>query len=97
MPGVVYQAGFFDGEFLGYADFVERGDDGWVVCDAKLAREAHAKALLQLAAYADQLDRADLPVAPTVVSAARRRRRRVLPARRRPAGLPGAGETDCGD
>ena len=64
---VVYQAGFYDGEFHGYADFVERGEGGWVVCDAKLAREARAKALLQLAAYADQLDRAHLPVAPTVV------------------------------
>ncbi|MFD1827817.1 TM0106 family RecB-like putative nuclease [Mumia zhuanghuii] len=64
---VVSQAGFFDGEFHGYADFVERGDDGWVVCDAKLAREARAKALLQLAAYADQLERAGQPVAATVV------------------------------
>jgi uncharacterized protein len=64
-PDVVFQAGFFDGEFLGYADFIEGTDQGWRVCDAKLARQARPKALLQLAAYADQVGRAGLPVAPT--------------------------------
>ena len=61
---VVYQPGFFDGEFFGYADFVEPSEQGWVVADAKLARSAKPKAMLQVAAYADQLDRAGLPVAP---------------------------------
>ncbi len=61
---IVYQAGFFDGEFTGFADFLVRSADGWVVSDAKLARQARPAALLQLGAYADQLDRAGLPVAP---------------------------------
>ncbi|MEO8107661.1 MAG: TM0106 family RecB-like putative nuclease, partial [Actinomycetes bacterium] len=63
-PDVVFQAGFFDGEFFGYADFIERTDQGWRVCDAKLARQARPKALLQLAAYADQLRQAGLHLAP---------------------------------
>ena len=64
---VVCQAGFFDGEFHGYADFLVRSDEGWVVCDAKLARSARPRALLQLAAYADQLRAAGQPVAPRAV------------------------------
>jgi uncharacterized protein len=64
-PDVVYQAGFFDGEFHGYADFLLSTDVGWVVTDAKLARQARPKALLQIAAYADQLLEAGVPVAPT--------------------------------
>lgn len=63
---VVYQATFSDGEFFGYADFVERAEDGWRVCDAKLARSAKPKALIQLGAYADQLQRAGLPVSSKV-------------------------------
>ena len=61
---VVHQAAFFDGRFVGRADFVVRDDDGaWSVRDAKLARNAQPTALLQVAAYADQLARAGLPVA----------------------------------
>lgn len=58
---VVFQATFFDGEFLGYADFLVNeaagtGDPGrYEVWDTKLARHAKAGALLQLAAYGDQL------------------------------------------
>ncbi|HZK05816.1 MAG TPA: TM0106 family RecB-like putative nuclease [Actinomycetaceae bacterium] len=52
---VVYQAAFFDGDFFGYADFVERRNDGWGVSDAKLARQAKPRALLQLGAYVSQL------------------------------------------
>ena len=63
---VVYQPAFFDGEFFGYADFVERTDAGWLICDAKLARSAKPQALLQLGAYADQLLGRGVPVAPTV-------------------------------
>jgi uncharacterized protein len=63
---VVYQPGFFDGEFHGYADFVEFTQTGWTVCDAKLARSAKPKALLQLGAYADQLLRLQLPVSTQV-------------------------------
>ncbi len=65
-PSVVYQAAFLDGEFFGYADFVERSEDGWLVSDAKLARSAKPVALLQLGAYADQIARLGLPVSSTV-------------------------------
>lgn len=64
-PSVVYQAAFFNGEFFGYADFVERADDGWRVCDAKLARSAKPQALLQLGAYADQIAQLGLPLSRT--------------------------------
>ncbi len=65
-PGaeVVYQAAFATDEFVGFADFLVRADaagvDGvrpWVVQDTKLARRARVTALMQLAAYVDQLDR----------------------------------------
>ncbi|KQY46223.1 bifunctional RecB family nuclease/DEAD/DEAH box helicase [Cellulomonas sp. Root137] len=59
---VIYQAGFFDGRFTGWADFVVREDGGWAVLDTKLARSAKVTALLQLAAYADQLIGAGIPV-----------------------------------
>ncbi|WP_129787405.1 TM0106 family RecB-like putative nuclease [Promicromonospora panici] len=66
---VVYQASFFDGRFHGRADFLVRdplgemahpGNPGGVmpryaVHDSKLARRTKVRALLQLAAYADQL------------------------------------------
>ena len=55
---VVFQAAFFDGRFLGYADFIIRTDDGpYEVYDTKLARRAKITALLQLAAYTEQLTR----------------------------------------
>ncbi|MFD2027435.1 TM0106 family RecB-like putative nuclease [Promicromonospora aerolata] len=61
---VVYQASFFDGRFHGRADFLVRdplGEPGlarqprYAVHDSKLARRTKVRALLQLAAYADQL------------------------------------------
>ncbi|MCU1371640.1 MAG: putative nuclease (RecB family) [Ilumatobacteraceae bacterium] len=57
---VVYQAAFFHDGFHGLADFVVRvaDEDGYVwyePADTKLARHARVEALLQLAAYADQL------------------------------------------
>ena len=65
---VVYQAGFFDGRFIGWADFLLRADDGtWTVADTKLARSAKVEALIQLAAYADQLERAGIAVSPDAV------------------------------
>ncbi|PWJ24369.1 uncharacterized protein ATK17_0459 [Branchiibius hedensis] len=63
---VLYQPAFYDGEFFGYADFVLPGEDGWQVWDAKLAREAKPRALLQLGAYVDQLLAMGVPVAPRV-------------------------------
>lgn len=68
-PDVVFQAAFFDAEagFVGYADFVVRGEDGrYEVQDSKLARSAKVSALLQVAAYASQLRRLGIPVADTV-------------------------------
>ena len=60
---VVFQAAVFDGRFLGYADFIIRSDDGasYEVYDTKLARKAKITALLQLAAYSDQLERMGIP------------------------------------
>lgn len=59
---VVFQAAFATDEFVGFADFLRRDDDGsWRVQDSKLARKARVTALMQLAAYVDQLDRLDIP------------------------------------
>jgi uncharacterized protein len=85
---VVFQATFFDGEFLGYADFLvkEGGDQRsgreqgggqrgigiehaagrYAVWDTKLARHAKVGALLQLAAYGDQLIKLGFDPAPRV-------------------------------
>jgi len=53
---VLFQATFFDGRFLGFADFIMLGADGaYEVYDTKLARSAKITALLQLAAYSDQV------------------------------------------
>ncbi|CAH0273132.1 ATP-dependent RecD-like DNA helicase [Arthrobacter sp. Bi83] len=83
---VVFQATFFDGEFLGYADFLVKDGTGsestgseaadkpgpdanggrYAVWDTKLARHAKVGALLQLAAYGDQLIKLGLNPAPRV-------------------------------
>ncbi|WP_028047600.1 bifunctional RecB family nuclease/DEAD/DEAH box helicase [Cellulomonas sp. URHE0023] len=58
---VIFQAGFFDGRFSGWADFLVREGrhaphpPRYSVHDTKLARHEKPTALLQLAAYADQL------------------------------------------
>lgn len=60
---VVYQGAFFDGTWLGFADFLIRrdgvhsafGDYAYDLVDTKLARHASAAALLQLATYARRL------------------------------------------
>ena len=63
----VYQAAFFDGRFLGYADFIIRDPGGsYEVYDTKLARHAKITALLQLAAYGEQLQRLGIPTAESV-------------------------------
>jgi len=62
---VVFQATFFDGSLLGFADFLVRQPDGsYAVWDTKLARHARTSALLQLAAYGDQLEKYGIAVAP---------------------------------
>ena len=64
---VVFQGGFFDGRFHGRSDFLVRdgevdGQPRYAVFDTKLARSAKSPAILQLAAYADQLLAAGIPV-----------------------------------
>jgi predicted RecB family nuclease len=61
---VIFQATFFDGTWLGFADFllrVETPSDlgGWSyeVADTKLARHAKASAILQVCSYVEQLTR----------------------------------------
>ncbi|MDY3048792.1 MAG: AAA domain-containing protein [Rothia sp. (in: high G+C Gram-positive bacteria)] len=64
---VIYQASFFDGSFHGRADFLVREAAGsYRVVDSKLARTARIPALLQLAAYADQLQKEGIPLDPQV-------------------------------
>ncbi|MFV0634756.1 TM0106 family RecB-like putative nuclease [Demequina sp.] len=70
---VVFQAAFSapDPErttsFIGYADFITRQPDGsYRVEDTKLARRAKVTALLQMAAYAEQLERTGVPVDTTI-------------------------------
>ncbi|MCU1547386.1 MAG: nuclease [Arthrobacter sp.] len=64
---VVFQAAFFDGQFHGRSDFLVRQADGaYAVFDTKLARHAKATALLQLAAYGDQLLKAGIRPDPEV-------------------------------
>lgn len=53
---VIYQACLFDGRWLGYADFLERTEEGtYEVVDTKLARGARAAALLQTSLYSELL------------------------------------------
>ncbi|WP_025132673.1 bifunctional RecB family nuclease/DEAD/DEAH box helicase [Leucobacter sp. PH1c] len=74
---VVFQATFFDPAqraadamdpeigFVGFADFLRLTPEGeYAVEDTKLARRARVTALMQLAAYAEQLERIGVPVAP---------------------------------
>ncbi|MGD0408407.1 MAG: TM0106 family RecB-like putative nuclease [Candidatus Limnocylindrales bacterium] len=59
---VIYQATFFDGRWLGLADFLLRvdrpsglGEWSYEVVDTKLARHVKASALLQICSYVEQL------------------------------------------
>jgi predicted RecB family nuclease len=64
---VVFQATFFDGRWLGYADFLVRvetpdlpsvwGPYSYEVADTKLARHVKAGAVLQICSYVEQLTR----------------------------------------
>ena len=65
---VIYQGAFYDGRFLGFCDFLIRhtdqdGNAEYAVYDTKLSRHARVPALLQLAAYADQLLAAGVRIA----------------------------------
>ena len=59
---VIVQAAMFDGRFVGFADFLVLEQDSYRLRDTKLARSVKVTALLQLAAYADSLDRDGVPV-----------------------------------
>ena len=62
---VVFQATFYDGDFQGFADFLVLTPEGdYAVYDTKLARKAKITALIQLAAYAHQLELNKIPVSP---------------------------------
>lgn len=63
---VIYQAAMFDGRFAGFADFLVFDGENYRLRDTKLARSVKVEALLQLAAYADTLANAGVPVAPEV-------------------------------
>ena len=64
---VLFQPTFFDGRMLGFADFIMRMPDGrYEVYDAKLARHAKITALLQVAAYSEQLQRLGIPIGDNV-------------------------------
>jgi len=60
----IYQAVFFDGQWAGYADLLQKvptpsdlGDWSYEVVDTKLARSPKAHFILQLASYSEQLAR----------------------------------------
>jgi len=60
---VIFQATFISDDFQGFADFLILNEDGvYEVFDTKLARKAKVTALLQMAAYADQLLSHNIPV-----------------------------------
>lgn len=60
---VIFQGTFFDGEFQGFADFLVLQEDGsYAVFDTKLARRAKITALIQIAAYANQLEKMGIKV-----------------------------------
>src|SRR6516225_1335916 len=63
---VIYQAAMFDGRFVGFADFLLFDGAQYRLRDTKLARSVKVESLLQLAAYADVLAIAGVPVAPEV-------------------------------
>jgi len=63
---VIYQAAMFDGRFVGFADFLVFDGLRYRLRDTKLARSVKVESLLQLAAYAEVLAVAGVPIAPEV-------------------------------
>ncbi len=92
---VIYQAAMFDGRFVGFADFLVLDSDQYLLRDTKLARSVKVEALLQLAAYADTLARAGVPVASEVELVLGDGATVELPRRRTAAGLPAVGAPAC--
>ncbi len=56
----------FDGRFVGFADFLVFDGERYRLRDTKLARSVKVEALLQLAAYAETLTAAGVPVSDEV-------------------------------
>src|SRR4051794_7931759 len=55
---IVYQAAFAEGDWVGFADFVElQASGGYEVVDTKLARRARPEHVLQLCFYTEQVAR----------------------------------------
>ncbi len=62
---IIYQATFFDGQFIGHADFLRRvehapshlGDYSYEVIDTKLGLSARPYYLVQLCNYSEHLER----------------------------------------
>lgn len=63
---LVHQVPVAGERFRGRADHLLRDDGGWVAAETKLARKAHRHAQLQVAAYAEALESAGVPLAPFV-------------------------------
>ncbi|MBY6539889.1 TM0106 family RecB-like putative nuclease [Rhodococcus sp. BP-349] len=64
---VIYQGTFFDGEFLGFSDFLihDPSTDTYAVHDTKLSRTERVPSVLQIAAYADALEAVGVPTSAT--------------------------------
>ncbi len=63
-PRIIYQATFFDGQFIGHADFLRRveepsdlGEYSYEVIDTKLGLSAKPSYLVQLCNYSEHLER----------------------------------------
>ena len=86
---VIYQACFVDGDWRGFADFVERQPDGsYEAVDTKLARHGKPAHVLQLCFYSEQIGRITGSPARADARRARLGRARDLPRRRLPRLLP---------
>jgi len=85
---VVYQATFFDGRWVGHADFLVKdqsrpsGLGGWSydVVDTKLSRTAHVAAFVQMASYAEHVERVQSVVPNTLTVVLGDGREQSLPA-----------------
>ena len=63
---VIYQGTFLSSDFIGFADFLiwDEAFQGYQIWDTKLSRKAKITALLQLCAYADQLESLGIATTP---------------------------------
>ena len=86
---VIYQACFVDGDWRGFADFVERQADGrYEVVDTKLARHSKPAYVLQLCFYSEQVGRIQGSMPERMHVVLGNRERETPPRRRLPRLLP---------